>query len=114
MAEVSAPTRRPVRFGSFELDVASGELRKAGVLVSLQDQSLKALVELVERPGELVTRDRLRQRDLLRKSCQLCSQLRSSRGPDWFGLDAESNSVGINCGPAERRQMGNSQWRTAN
>ena len=62
MAEVSAPTRRPVRFGSFELDVASGELRKAGVLVSLQDQSLKALVELVERPGELVTRDRLRQR----------------------------------------------------
>ena len=62
MAEVSAPTRRPVRFGSFELDVASGELRKAGVLVSLQDQSLKALVELVERPGDLVTRDRLRQR----------------------------------------------------
>ena len=62
MAEVSAPTRRPVRFGSFELDVASGELRKAGVLVSLQDQSRKALVELVERPGDLVTRDRLRQR----------------------------------------------------
>ena len=62
MAEVSAPTRRPVRFGSFELDVTSGELRKAGVLVSLQDQSLKALVELVERPGALVTRDRLRQR----------------------------------------------------
>ena len=42
--------------------MASGELRKAGVLVSLQDQSLKALVELVERPGDLVTRDRLRQR----------------------------------------------------
>ena len=50
------------RFGTFELDVTSGELRKAGVLVSLQDQSLKALVELVERPGDLVTRDRLRQR----------------------------------------------------
>ena len=62
MAEVPAPARRPLRFSSFELDLQSGELRKAGVLVSLQEQSLKVLVELLARPGELVTREQLRQR----------------------------------------------------
>ena len=40
----------------------SGELRKAGVLVGLQEQSVKVLVELLARPGELVTREQLRQR----------------------------------------------------
>ncbi len=62
MAEIRAPARRPLRFGSFELDLESGELRKAGVVVGLQDQSLKVLVELLERRGELVTREQLRQR----------------------------------------------------
>jgi Tol biopolymer transport system component/DNA-binding winged helix-turn-helix (wHTH) protein len=62
MAEIPAPVRRPLRFSSFELDLQTGELRKAGVLVSLQDQSLKVLVELVERPGVLLTREHLRQR----------------------------------------------------
>jgi DNA-binding response OmpR family regulator len=62
MAEVPAPARRPLRFSSFELDLQSGELRKAGVLVALQEQSLKVLVELLERPGDLVTREQLRQR----------------------------------------------------
>ena len=62
MAEIPAPARRPIRFSSFELDPKSGELRKAGILVGLQDQSLKVLVELLERPGDLVTREQLRQR----------------------------------------------------
>ena len=62
MAEVPAPARRPLRFSSFELDLQSGELRKAGVLVGLQEQSLKVLVELLARPGDLVTREQLRQR----------------------------------------------------
>ena len=62
MAEVPAPARRPLRFSSFELDLQSGELRKAGVLVGLQEQSLKVLVELLDRPGDLVTREHLRQR----------------------------------------------------
>jgi len=62
MAEVPAPPRRSLRFSSFELDVQSGELRKAGVVVGLQDQSLKVLIELLERPGDLVTREQLRQR----------------------------------------------------
>src|SRR5262245_33098128 len=62
MPDVPAPPRRSLRFSSFELDLQSGELRKAGVLVGLQDQSLKVLIELLERPGDLVTREELRQR----------------------------------------------------
>ena len=58
---VPAPARRPLRFSSFELDLQSGELRKAGVLVGLQEQSFKVLAELLDRPGDLVTRDQLRQ-----------------------------------------------------
>ena len=62
MAEVPGPARPPLRFSSFELDPHSGELRKAGVPVGLQEQSLKVLTELLERPGDLVTRAQLRQR----------------------------------------------------
>ena len=51
-----------IRFGVFELDARSGELRRSGVLLNLQDQPLKVLECLLERPGELVTRDALRQR----------------------------------------------------
>jgi Tol biopolymer transport system component/DNA-binding winged helix-turn-helix (wHTH) protein len=46
----------------FELDPQLGELRKGDVRVGLQEQSLKVLVELLERPGDLVTREQLRQR----------------------------------------------------
>jgi DNA-binding winged helix-turn-helix (wHTH) protein len=59
---VPAPARRPLRFSLFELDPQSGELRKAGVLVGLQEQSLKVLTELLEQPGDLVTREQLRQK----------------------------------------------------
>ena len=62
MAELPAPTRRPFRFSNFELDPQSGELRRAGLLVRLQEQSFKVLIELVKRPGDLVTREHLRQR----------------------------------------------------
>jgi Tol biopolymer transport system component/DNA-binding winged helix-turn-helix (wHTH) protein len=51
-----------VRFGVFELDRRSGELRKAGARISLQEQGLQVLTLLLERPGDLVTRDELRQR----------------------------------------------------
>ena len=61
MAEVS-PSAEPVRFGVFELDRRSGELRKAGVRVSLQEQTLQVLTLLLEHPGDLVTREDLRQR----------------------------------------------------
>jgi hypothetical protein len=56
------PVRRPkrlVRFGVFELDPASGDLWKGGRRVKLQNQPRQALHMLVERPGELVTREEL-------------------------------------------------------
>jgi len=54
--------REILRFGTFELDVRSRELRGGGSRVRLQDQPLEILRVLLERPGEVVTRDELRQR----------------------------------------------------
>jgi TolB-like protein/DNA-binding winged helix-turn-helix (wHTH) protein/Flp pilus assembly protein TadD len=51
-----------VRFGAFELDTRSGELRKGGQKIRLPGQSFQILELLVERGGELVTREELRQR----------------------------------------------------
>ena len=50
------------RFGVFELDSVNGELRKSGVRLRLQDQPLQVLLMFVERAGEVVTREELRQR----------------------------------------------------
>ena len=50
-----------VRFGVFEADLRAGELRKHGVRIHLQRQPFKILAALIERPGELVTREDLRQ-----------------------------------------------------
>jgi Tol biopolymer transport system component/DNA-binding winged helix-turn-helix (wHTH) protein len=51
-----------VRFASFELDIESGELRKHGRPLRLQPQPSRVLAALVSRPGELVTRQELRQK----------------------------------------------------
>ncbi|MGA2538306.1 MAG: winged helix-turn-helix domain-containing protein [Terracidiphilus sp.] len=51
-----------IRFGAFEVDLPSGELRKSGSRVKLQDQPFKVLQILLERPGELVTREELQSR----------------------------------------------------
>src|SRR5438128_8215016 len=63
---MSAPQPRPagrmVRFGIFELDLVVGELRKSGVRIRLQEQPLQVLAMLLERPGDVVTRDELRQK----------------------------------------------------
>jgi len=48
------------RFGLFEVDARSGEVRKSGVKVKLQDQPLHVLLKLLERPGIIVSRDELR------------------------------------------------------
>lgn len=58
-APASSRPRR-LRFGAFELDARAGELWNAGVRVPLQDQPLKLLERLLDRPGEVVTRDDLR------------------------------------------------------
>src|SRR5918993_5073295 len=54
--------RKVVRFGVFELDSSTGELRKRGVRQRLQGRPLQVLQALLEHPGELVTREQLRQR----------------------------------------------------
>lgn len=56
------PTQSHVlKFGVFEVDLASGELRKSGMRQSLSGQPLEVLRILLEHPGELVTREQLRK-----------------------------------------------------
>ena len=61
MPSSSAPLR-VVQFGIFEIDLRSGELRKAGTRVKLHDQPFQVLAMLLDRPGELVTREEIRQK----------------------------------------------------
>lgn len=49
-----------LRFGSFEVNLQSGELRRNGFKIRLQDQPLQVLTLLLEQPGEVVTREALR------------------------------------------------------
>jgi Tol biopolymer transport system component/DNA-binding winged helix-turn-helix (wHTH) protein len=56
------PGPRSIRFGVFELDLHTRELRKHGIRLKLQDQPLKVLHALLEHPGELVTREELQHR----------------------------------------------------
>jgi TolB-like protein/DNA-binding winged helix-turn-helix (wHTH) protein len=51
-----------VRFGTFEVSLASNEIRKTGVKIRVQQQPMKLLEILLERPGEVVTREELRTR----------------------------------------------------
>jgi len=60
MPEASTPVR--FRFGVFEVDLRAGELRKHGVRLRLQEQPLQVLAMLLERPGETITREELRNR----------------------------------------------------
>jgi TolB-like protein/DNA-binding winged helix-turn-helix (wHTH) protein/tetratricopeptide (TPR) repeat protein len=55
------PPSPVVRFGVFELDTASGELRKHGLKIRLPDQSFQVLQALLSRQGEVVTREELRR-----------------------------------------------------
>jgi TolB-like protein/Flp pilus assembly protein TadD len=51
-----------LRFGVFELDLRAGQLRKKGLKIKLQEKPLQILALLLERPGEVVTREELQQR----------------------------------------------------
>jgi len=51
-----------IRFGTFEVDVRAGELRKGGARIRLQEQPLRILEMLLAHPGQLVTREELRGR----------------------------------------------------
>jgi TolB-like protein/DNA-binding winged helix-turn-helix (wHTH) protein/tetratricopeptide (TPR) repeat protein len=56
----NSPGTRVFRFGVFELDAESGELRRHGLRIRLPEQSLKILLTLLSHPGEVVARDELR------------------------------------------------------
>ena len=53
---------KPIRFGAFEVDRKAGEIRKNGVRLKLQEQPFLVLAYLLERSGEIVTRDELREK----------------------------------------------------
>src|SRR5579884_4235906 len=50
------------RFGVFEVDLRAGELRRGGMKVKIQEQPFQVLAELLERPGQVVTREELQKR----------------------------------------------------
>jgi TolB-like protein/DNA-binding winged helix-turn-helix (wHTH) protein/Tfp pilus assembly protein PilF len=60
MPDGCTPVR--LRFGVFEVDLRAGELRKQGVRLRLQEQPFQVLAILLERPGDTVTREELRNR----------------------------------------------------
>ena len=62
MAPEIGPQPRIIRFATFEVDLQTRELRKSGLKLKLQGQPFEVLVMLLERPGELVGREQLRER----------------------------------------------------
>jgi TolB-like protein/DNA-binding winged helix-turn-helix (wHTH) protein len=61
MAQLADP--HPILcFASFEVDIASGELRRQGLKIRLQDQPFRLLVLLLERAGDVVTREEVREK----------------------------------------------------
>src|SRR5215469_16557313 len=62
MPDPRPATTEPLRFGVFEIDPSARELRKHGVRIKLQDQPFAVLLILLEKPGQLVTREELQQR----------------------------------------------------
>jgi TolB-like protein/DNA-binding winged helix-turn-helix (wHTH) protein/Flp pilus assembly protein TadD len=61
MAQLADP-HQILSFGSFEADIAAGELRRQGLKIRLQDQPFRLLVLLLERAGDVVTRDEVREK----------------------------------------------------
>src|SRR5713101_95236 len=59
---IPAESAQKIRFGEFELNLRTQELRKNGRKLTLQEQPFQILAALLERPGQLVTRDELTKR----------------------------------------------------
>ena len=51
-----------VRFGVYEVDPHAGELRRNGVKIKLQEQPFQVLTMLLERPGEVISREEMQRR----------------------------------------------------
>jgi TolB-like protein/DNA-binding winged helix-turn-helix (wHTH) protein len=62
MAPENGPTPRMLRFATFEVDLRARELRKNGLKLKLHGQPFEVLAMLLERPGEVVNREQLRER----------------------------------------------------
>ena len=60
--ELGAPERKVVRFGLYEADLHERVLSKGGSRVRLQDQPFQVLALLLERSGEIVTREEIQQK----------------------------------------------------
>lgn len=60
--EFNARPRATIRFGLFDANLDAGELRKSGARVRIQAQPFRILSMLLERPGEVVTREEIQQR----------------------------------------------------
>jgi len=61
MSDAHTPARR-FRFGLFEVDVQSGELHRQGLKIKLQEQPFQVLVMLLEKAGDIVTREEIQKR----------------------------------------------------
>ena len=59
---MATSVRSVVRFGVYEFEPSAGELRREGIRVRLEGQPLAILKLLLERPGELVTREELQKK----------------------------------------------------
>ncbi len=62
MAGAGTNGARSIQFGTFEVDLRAGELRRNGSRVKLQEQPFQVLTVLLEQPGEVVSRDELQKR----------------------------------------------------
>jgi DNA-binding winged helix-turn-helix (wHTH) protein len=60
--EKAIQTAQVIRFATFEVDLRAGELRKSGLKLKFSGQPLQVLAILLERPGEVVTREELQRR----------------------------------------------------
>lgn len=60
--EVASTSPKIMRFGLYEVDLAAMHLRKSGIKIKLQEQPFQVLTMLLERPGEIVTREELQKR----------------------------------------------------
>ena len=56
------PLASPIRFGVYEVDLVSEELRKSGLKIRLSGQPFQVLAMMLERPGQIVTREELQKK----------------------------------------------------
>jgi DNA-binding winged helix-turn-helix (wHTH) protein len=62
VGQTASDARSLIRFGTFEVDLRTGELRKAGAKLKLTGQPFEVLVILLEHAGDIVTREELQKR----------------------------------------------------